>query len=63
MKTLLDVASTMLSPAASLALNTIDYFKDSDGNSKLDLLLKVASDAIDRSLDCNLGLGIRNWVY
>ena len=63
LKTLLDVASTMLSPAASLALNTIDYFKDSDGNSKLDLLLKVASDAIDRSLDCNLGLGIRNWVY
>ncbi|TDD98560.1 hypothetical protein [Flavobacterium cellulosilyticum] len=63
LRTVLDAASMALSPAASLALSTIDYFKDGDGNSKLDLLLKAASDAIDRSLDCNLGLGIRNWVY
>lgn len=63
LKTVLDTAAITLSPAASLALSTIDYFKDSNGNSKLDLLLKAASDAIDRSIDCNLGLGIRNSVF
>jgi hypothetical protein len=59
----LDSASIGLSPAASLAISTIDYFKDSNGDSKLDLLLKAASDAIDRSIDCNLGLGIRNGIF
>ena len=59
----LDTASTFLSPAASLAISTVDYFKDSNGDSKLDLLLKAASDEIDRSLDCNLGLGIRNGIF
>ena len=41
-----DASTISLGPAASLAISTIDYSKDSDGNSKLDLLLKAAADAI-----------------
>lgn len=63
MRLAFDASTISLGPAASLAISTIDYSKDSDGNSKLDLLLKAAADAIDRSLDCNLGLGIRNYIF
>lgn len=63
LKLALDSASPFLSPAASLAISTIDLYKDSNGDSKLDLLLKAAGDYIDRQRDCNLGLGVRNAIF
>jgi len=63
LKLALDSVSPFLSPAASLALSTIDFYKDSNGDSKLDLLLRAAGDYIDRQRDCNLGLGVRNAIF
>jgi hypothetical protein len=63
LKLALDSVSPFLSPAASLALSTIDFYKDSNGDSKLDLLLRAAGDYIDRQRDCNFGLGVRNAIF
>ena len=39
------------------------FYKDSNGDSKLDLLLRAAGDYIDRQRDCNFGLGVRNAIF